>query len=1161
MNEIGKKYPRIYSISTVGIRNHNNADYLIHPLRTDFTGGSSTGKSLVGADLPQLILTAGKFYKSATPPKGGVPREYNTIPLPKFNFAYSFMNLEVAEQKFITVGVQIRNNRKLLIPFIIQGEKYLGYENKQSPSFKPLEKIIRYKDFLINENEMPTIENLKDHLDEQGFYLTSFYHKEDIYHRLLFENQILHLDLSKDEKLQKQFANTLQSLSRGDDIDTSGNKFKKFLFHYDNQIEDKFKKEATEIEQSHRDFQSNSEKHLTFTDKKDNLKQLLLLKEAKEIAFEARVKSETAFRFQKVREQETRLEEVRKLFFQTELEVIAIKEKQTLLEIASLESDENIKRAELKGQEKEFNSANSSLEDYVKELQGLNEILPTLEKENNLLKAQHEKVQQVEDWLKVYSTVQSLNEKFAAQSELNTSKQKLTELNLFLKTSKLLKEFEESEYSKSIHDATEFYFQKKNELNTQIQNIEKLIEIIDQQEPDTLAGWAVSNKIKLDELQESVLFHFATTATKFIDKNEFIPDPKLFIQSLLKAEEFEKEFILNLSGLHYHIPKRENYIFSKPDELQKEIKRIGKNYQKEIDDLKSKLKEIESLQQSLQNFGYSEEHLAAYIDRINVQSFVSDESFLKFTPSLFQEAIKLYEDDLKKKEEQKVKTLFAEKNKVYTDKLGKKINSEQKKTEFSTKKALAETQVNEITIKIGEVVAKITSLKTIDITDIETQFTTWKLNNENPFQENQDGLFKKYRTSYKQIKETKELGKPLLDLTKKVGEYENEIKGINKFIPVLQAAFETQEKQYLSHFKKPFDKEELIPNISESELKNLQQTETDATQHYKSKYEGIVDHFPMDLKENPKMRNHEYNFTQLILELIPPQLITNKEKPEDSLLNDIENILSELKLKIQVLNEEEARKIHSTIHSLKDIVDKHINDLERIQTHLKEFKLANHHKVSLEWKLSEDYDLKWIKRFKDDSQNARFMESFGHKTNASAHDILERIFKEYCPLVKEPKAHQILDPFNYYSAEAKIIDTLGNPSAASGGTGYGLLALLGIAKLSVVEGKKKITDTKPGIRILPIDEVAGLGDNFEMLYQLAQLLDYQIFTMTVSSNDLAFQDGKQIYYEFIGSANPDNPDINEGVQATFSKYNTIYDIEKHFVDSIFTLPDTVNNVV
>ena len=174
MKEIGKKYPRIYSIHTVGIRNHNNADYLIHPLRTDFTGESSTGKSLVGADLPQLILTAGLFYKSATPTKGGVPREYNTIPLPNFSFAYAFMNIEVAEHEFIVIGMQIKSSRKILIPFIIQGEKYLGYDKNQTFNFKPLKQVIRFKDFLLTENEMPTVENLQDHLDKKSYFMKSF---------------------------------------------------------------------------------------------------------------------------------------------------------------------------------------------------------------------------------------------------------------------------------------------------------------------------------------------------------------------------------------------------------------------------------------------------------------------------------------------------------------------------------------------------------------------------------------------------------------------------------------------------------------------------------------------------------------------------------------------------------------------------------------------------------------------------------------------------------------------------------------------------------------------------------------------------------------------------------------------------------------------------
>src|SRR3982751_1602052 len=103
MIAVGKNYPKIYSIHTVGIRNHNNADFLIHPLRTDFTGQSGTGKSLIGADLPQLILTAGKFYKSATKPKGDVSRDYNSIPLSNKDFAYAFMNIEWKQGKFIVI--------------------------------------------------------------------------------------------------------------------------------------------------------------------------------------------------------------------------------------------------------------------------------------------------------------------------------------------------------------------------------------------------------------------------------------------------------------------------------------------------------------------------------------------------------------------------------------------------------------------------------------------------------------------------------------------------------------------------------------------------------------------------------------------------------------------------------------------------------------------------------------------------------------------------------------------------------------------------------------------------------------------------------------------------------------------------------------------------
>lgn len=58
-------YPRIYSLSTIGIKQHFNADYLFHPYRTDFSGESGSGKSMI-ADMIQLILVGSNEFKSAT---------------------------------------------------------------------------------------------------------------------------------------------------------------------------------------------------------------------------------------------------------------------------------------------------------------------------------------------------------------------------------------------------------------------------------------------------------------------------------------------------------------------------------------------------------------------------------------------------------------------------------------------------------------------------------------------------------------------------------------------------------------------------------------------------------------------------------------------------------------------------------------------------------------------------------------------------------------------------------------------------------------------------------------------------------------------------------------------------------------------------------------
>ena len=1159
MESIEKKYPRIYSISTVGIRNHNNTDFLIHPLRTDFTGQSGTGKSLIGADLPQLILTAGKFYKSATKPKGDVSRDYNSIILSNKDFGYVFMNIECKPGEFIVIGVMIRRSPKQLHPFIIQSN--IGIHPENNPKFKSLDKIIRYKDFLVN-NEILSLENIKKYLDSQNIYMTSFYHNTQAYHKLLFENKILHLDLSSDDELQRQYAHTLQSLARGEDIDTSGNKFKKFLFHYDDEIIEKFRNQSKSIEDDHRKYEANWKAQNTLSKKKDSLLNLVLLKKIKTEAYELRLNKETSYNFQLMKMKETELKKATVQLFQTELEIISIKERKIQLEIDHLEKDNKVKTDELKKNQTTFDNAKEQLDSIDIDLGNILNVLPILEYERDELKTKNDKYKQVDNWLKVYNSIGAISEKFETQKEITEQRKKLNTLFDFLNSNKLIEIFELSEYSKSIKSAIEFYKKERESLDYEIGNIRKLKEIILNQNKSSLAGWAVNEEIKLNELQESVLFHFATTPTKYTLTNNYIPEPDQFIKGLTtEVQKTDFGFIINLSGLHYHIPKRENYIFTNPKKIKDEIEKIGNDFQSSMILLQDEIDKINNLEKLFTGFNYSQEYLNAYLNKDKITSFISDPT-LDIMPQHFAEIIEIYNLDIELEKIEKVSSLYFVKQKEYEEKLGQKSTNEQNKNTQTDIKQKAKNQIDLLKDDIDKKNKRIYLLQNTELVGIEKQINDWKTKQTNSIQEKQEDLLKQYKLKYKSQKEEAELTETLIDLSRKSGTLEGDIKGINLILPTLTNNYSNKKKEFEIYFKHNFNQEELFEEITNESLEIVKEKASSSKSAYENKYIETLEIFRDDLQDNPKINNHQYDLNTLILELIPIEIIRNKENPDESLQIDIEDKLTKLHLQIKELNKEEAKKIYNTLRDLKNIVEKQINFLELVKALLKDFHLASYHKVLLNWSYSSDYNLKWIDALNNDIENLNFTDNlFGDKTKISAQELLELTFKRYCPSMIDAKANEILNPFNYYEASAIIADPNNNPSPGSSGQNYGMLALLCIAKLSIVEGKtRNIFDKiEPGIRILPIDEVAGLGENFDMLYDIAQRLDYQIFTMTITANDLTFENGKQIYYEFIKNSDEKLFEYNEGIQACFSKENLIDDIETHFANSIFNLKLQIND--
>lgn len=442
---------------------------------------------------------------------------------------------------------------------------------------------------------------------------------------------------------------------------------------------------------------------------------------------------------------------------------------------------------------------------------------------------------------------------------------------------------------------------------------------------------------------------------------------------------------------------------------------------------------------------------------------------------------------------------------------------------------------------------------------LELQLKAGKETFENPFKKNQAETISKCKGKYRVENDIQVLNQKINSLFQSKGQEIADVESNKLAIPYLKDQADKKAKEFKRYFNVEFNLETILENITDEMLNGengIKAKETKAKSLYENKYSETLTSFLEELKGNPILKNHNYDLNALILELIPHEIITNKDDPEKSLESDIENKLAKLSQQIKELSKEEARKIYDTVKELKRIVRQQTTYLETVKAIIAKFKLATYHKVLLDWKDSTEYNLDWIDALNRDIGEANFTDNlFGEKTKINAQELLEINFKKYCKTKTEAKANDILNPFNYYDASARIVDPNDERNPGSSGQNYGMLALLCIAKLSIVEGKSReaFDRIESGIRILPIDEVAGLGENFDMLYDIAQRLDYQIFTMTITANDLTFQDGNQIYYEFIKNADEKLFDYNEGIQGCFSKDNLIEDIETHFADSTFSL--------
>lgn len=270
-------YPKIYSLSTVGMIKHYNHDYLFHEKRTDFIGPNGVGKSIL-TDLLQLLFIYDKELIKFGTEDVKETRYIHTLPH-ETTFAYCFLNVLVQKDQFITIGVQIHSlERKRLVPFLISKSTELKSELSQLTLGK--DEVLFSGDFIQN-NSIPDIQDLAERLnDERKLKLVFFKNREEVqdYYSFLSSKDILPINLSRENNL-KAFAKVIQSFSKAKTLKLSGKDASKNLKDFlleetEEDIKADFEKKKLELEKVLKDYKRLNEYTKQLGNKQKNLNTL-----------------------------------------------------------------------------------------------------------------------------------------------------------------------------------------------------------------------------------------------------------------------------------------------------------------------------------------------------------------------------------------------------------------------------------------------------------------------------------------------------------------------------------------------------------------------------------------------------------------------------------------------------------------------------------------------------------------------------------------------------------------------------------------------------------------------------------------------------------------------------------------------------------------------
>ncbi len=1097
-----KSYPYIHSLSTIGLIHHYNNDYIFNRFRTDFTGDSGTGKSMI-ADLLQLIFVGSYHFEAATEsieekrkPSGMVLNDKSRGLGGK---GYAFLNIAVDRDEYLLLGMYLESSTNTTRSFIV----HQGYDMENPTS---ISKPVYHQEFLKEQKILP-IEDLKGHLRNKNLNLEIL--QTSNYHKFLFDNEIIPFDLADNPEKLKTFALIIRSFSRGKGFKFDNESLQNFLFGQDREKEIKtsYDKGVESIKSTINDSLDYQKQIKQLTEKKEAIFNLIQLEEDKLASLQKYLEAGYMLEMVKREINNTLLKKNRKQLSKVIVENFILKqfdlEKQQSdisAEIIAIREAKEVvsKEKELIEENKIIEQKHFHLKGVKKEIDLIEGLLPTVDNSIERIKTHYSQQQQnTED-----------------KKQFHKFLQKVKDLGI---KDKLEKFIQESDKVKNINE-------RIDELKNEFKQNEALLKFSNVNDEKSLANWAINRKKSFDKYEESVLIKLQYLVVTHPENTElkYLPFPDTFFNKIQKENGDKNGFWLDVGGILEYIPFTDKQVLNEENTEQKKSYFAQKysSAQKQIEFLNSEIQFLEKLN----SISGLSENLELYSKYPQIEGFKVIEE-LNIPEQKFQEILSQYK---------------------YKEEIIKNYDLSEKEWKVSNK-------------KVEEIEVKTKVLK--NITDIDGYLSLKAKKIKEIEQELKDTINSKSRYAKAFNLEGTIADEIVLDLKNDIAS--SSLANVTGTKSSLMAHLRTERKEIKNKLRNSRNRLKKVlldfeinnfqipdNNIhyTDEEIESLEQSYNKLNDKYRIDISSIINNY---FEGSDKYRYEGEEDWKKIAKALLPGVFNTPIITKEQFSTEVEEKLNKIIEQNSVIGDRKVQMLIDVFNKVEATFSTFSNEIDNLKRFFNEQdkRITGGYKVVLKLEPSKDFPIHWIREFKKQMRQESTNRAGGLfavvDNEIDFKDIIQKCFKQCGGKKVDPKISDLLNPKSYFQLTFSLQNET-NKNSGSTGQVYSAIALLCIARISLIDQTKNNKPNK-GIRFMPVDEAEGLGSNYEMLSNIAKNEDYQIISMSINPVG-EFEEGNHFIY-MLNEPEDESLKINGVPFAQFTEEGIDENIHNYFLES------------